>query len=196
MNKIKAFVRQILSNLSKLVLLLNLDTCSTGRGSRVNFWRIRPCKGGVFKVGEKSMVRADVVYEREGAVITIGDNTFIGRGLFTIADRLEIGDDVMISWNVTIVDHNSHSLKFSERSNDVRMNAFEGIKHWDCVKIAPVKIENKAWVGFGCSLLKGVTIGEGAIVGANSVVTKDVPPWTIVAGNPARVIREIPLNER
>lgn len=196
MNKIKAFVRNILATLARLALLRCLDICSSGTGSRVNFWRIRPCRGGVFKVGEKSMVRADIVYEREGAAVVIGDRTFIGRGLFTIAERLEIGDDVMISWNVTIVDHNSHSLKFSERCMDVEMNAFQDVKLWDTIKISPVKIKNKSWIGFGCSLLKGVTVGEGAVVGANSVVTKDVPPWTIVAGNPATVIREIPASER
>ena len=55
---------------------------------------------------------------------------------------------------------------------------------------------DKSWIGFNSILLKGITIGEGAIIGAGSVVTKDVPPWTIVAGNPAQIIREISLNER
>lgn len=71
-----------------------------------------------------------------------------------------------------------------------------GYKDWIHVKICPVKICNKVWIGFNSIILKGVTIGEGSIVGAGSVVTKDVPPWTIVAGNPARIIREIPENER
>ena len=60
----------------------------------------------------------------------------------------------------------------------------------------PIVIKDKAWIGFNSIILKGVTIGEGAIVGAGSVVTKDVPPYTIVAGNPARIVREIPENER
>jgi galactoside O-acetyltransferase len=52
-------------------------------------------------------------------------------------------------------------------------------------------IGNKAWLGFDSAILKGVRIGEGAVVGAKSVVTKDVEPWTVVAGNPARVIRTL-----
>lgn len=64
------------------------------------------------------------------------------------------------------------------------------------MNIAPVKISDKVWIGFNSIILKGVTIGEGAVVGAGSVVTKDVPAWTVVAGNPARIIREIPENER
>ena len=55
---------------------------------------------------------------------------------------------------------------------------------------------SKVWIGFNAIILKGVTIGEGAVVGAGSVVTKDVLPWTVVAGNPARLIREISENER
>ncbi|MBV8923397.1 DapH/DapD/GlmU-related protein, partial [Bradyrhizobium sp.] len=58
---------------------------------------------------------------------------------------------------------------------------------------APVVIADKVWIGFNASILKGVTIGEGAVVGACSVVTRDVPPFAVVAGNPARVIRTLPV---
>jgi acetyltransferase-like isoleucine patch superfamily enzyme len=61
---------------------------------------------------------------------------------------------------------------------------------------SPIIIEDDAWIGFNSIILKGVTIGKGSIVGAGSVVTKSVPPWTIVGGNPAKIIREIPENER
>lgn len=101
----------------------------------------------------------------------------------------------MIAWGCTVVDHNSHSLRWSERKDDV-VNWLEGKKDWTHVKCASVTIGNKAWIGFNSTILKGVTVGEGAIVAASSVVTRDVPPFTIVAGNPAKVVRELRADER
>jgi acetyltransferase-like isoleucine patch superfamily enzyme len=66
------------------------------------------------------------------------------------------------------------------------------LKNWDVVKMASIKIQDKVWLGMNVTVLKGVTIGEGSVVAAGSIVTKDVPPWTLVAGNPARVIKELP----
>ena len=65
-------------------------------------------------------------------------------------------------------------------------------KNWSTVNSKPIKICSNAWIGMNCHILKGVTVGEGAIVGAGSVVTKDVAPWTIVAGNPANYIKDAP----
>jgi acetyltransferase-like isoleucine patch superfamily enzyme len=145
-------------------------------------------------VDEYTHVDGVLVFERENASISIGKRVFMNGSLLA-AQRIDIGDDVLIAWGVTVVDHNSHSISFSQRSEDV-VNWRVGKKDWTHVKIAPVKIHSKAWIGFNSIILKGVTIGEGAVVGAGSVVTKDVPAWTVVAGNPARVIREIPENER
>ena len=101
----------------------------------------------------------------------------------------------MISWGVTVTDHNSHSLKFSERQSDV-LNWHKGKKDWSKVRIQNVVIDDKAWIGFNAILLKGIKIGEGAIVAAGSVVSKDVPAYTIVAGNPATLVQKLAEDER
>jgi galactoside O-acetyltransferase len=73
---------------------------------------------------------------------------------------------------------------------------YHGKKDWTHVEVKPVRICAKAWLGINVIVLKGVEIGEGAVVAAGSVVTKSVLPWTVVAGNPARVIRTIALEDR
>jgi acetyltransferase-like isoleucine patch superfamily enzyme len=106
------------------------------------------------------------------------------------AERITLGDDVVISWGVTIVDHNSHALDWEGRKSDV-LDWMKGRKDWANVKTEPVRIGDKAWIGFNASILKGVTIGEGAVVGAGAVVTRDVPDHAVVAGNPAKVLRTL-----
>jgi acetyltransferase-like isoleucine patch superfamily enzyme len=145
-------------------------------------------------VERDSQVDGVIICEREQVLIKIGKRTFMN-GTIIAAQEVNIGDDVLISWGVTIVDHNSHSVAFSERARDVQDWRL-GKKDWSNVKIAPVNISDKTWIGFNAIILKGVSIGEGAIIGAGSVVTKDVPAWTIAAGNPARIIRAIPEDER
>jgi len=158
-------------------------------------WRVRGNRTGSVIVGSDSIVKSHIYFEKPDAVVKIGHRSFIGRGVISVADQVLIGDDVMISWGVTIADHNSHSLKFSERSEDILSWKLKR-KNWQSVKVSRLKICDKSWIGFNSILLKGITVGEGAIVGAGSVVTKDVPPWTIVAGNPAKIVREIGIDER
>ena len=141
-------------------------------------------------IGAQSTVHAKLVGERSGSAISIGDRCFIGRSTIISASAVTIGDDVLISWGCFIVDHDSHSLDWERRKRDVlawRM----GNKDWTDVPVRSVVIGDKAWIGFNSIVLKGVSIGERAIVAAGSVVTRDVPAATVVAGNPARVIREI-----
>ena len=154
-------------------------------------------------IGENSMINGHYVIENPYGKISIGSRTFIGGGTFISIDKIDIGNDVMFSWGCTVADNNSHSVKWSDRENDVvdwmrgvNENTIGKYKNWACVGSSPVIIKDKAWIGFNTIILKGVTIGEGAIVGAGSVVTKDVPDWSIVAGNPAKVIKIIPENER
>ena len=162
--------------------------------SEFDLAKLRFKPGCLVMIDEQSQVSGALTFDRENASITIGKRVFMN-GSLIVAEKVDIGDDVLISWAVTIVDHNSHSISFSHRSEDV-VNWRVGKKDWEHVKIAPVTISSKVWIGFNSIIMKGVTLGEGAVVGAGSVVTKDVPAWTIVAGNPARVIREISENER
>ena len=168
---------------------------SIGSSSKVSFMKINAKQNCEFFVGANSMIESSIFFDKENSQVIIGDNTFIGASTIICAKSISIGNDVLISWGCTIVDHNSHSLHSSLRLNDVA-NWMKGYKNWEHVQITPITIQNKVWLGFNVIVLKGVTIGEGSIVGAGSVVTKDIPPYTIVAGNPARVIREIPIDER
>lgn len=127
----------------------------------------------------------------------ISDNVFIGRS--TVIDSVIsicIDSDVLISYECLISDSNNHSLSYSIRKKDLKDWRNNNQHDWSTTVSKPIRICKGAWIGARSIVLKGVTIGEGSVVGAGSVVTKDVPAWTIVAGNPARVIREIPENER
>ena len=154
----------------------------------------------ILKIGKECMVACDIIFEKDTGKVVIGDRTNIGNDTKIISiNSIEIGADVTISWGCTIYDHNSHSVYWNERKNDnIRClkdyiasgNSIKS-KEWNNVKSKAIKIEDKVWIGFDCVILKGVTIGEGAVVGARSVVTRDVPPYTVVAGNPARVVKRL-----
>lgn len=167
-----------------------------GERSQINRQKVRAKSGCSLDVGSDSIIEGSVVYDKEDSAVTIGSRTFIGGGsVLVCADQVDIGSDVLISWGCTIVDHNSHAIAWEHRKNDV-VEWAQKRKDWTHVATAPIEIHDKAWLGFNVIVLKGVVIGEGAIIGAGSVVTKSIPPYTIAAGNPAQVIREIPLNER
>jgi len=152
--------------------------------------------GCFISIGAASNIACTIVLERRSSSIRIGSRTHIGGGtLLDAACSIDIGDDVLIAFEVLMLDHDSHSLLFSERRNDVR-DWIIGKKDWTHVKAAPIHIADKAWVGARAIILEGIRIGEGAVVAAGSVVTKDVPAWTVVGGNPARVIRTLTNVER
>lgn len=146
-------------------------------------------------IGDDSMLHCHVVLETAGARVGIGARTFIGAGtVIDSADSIVIGDDVLISFGCLIFDHDSHPLQWEDRAQDVRLWR-ERQKDWSRVGKAPVVIGSRSWVGARSILLKGVTIGEGAVVGAGSVVTKHVPPYAVVGGAPARIIRRRDVDE-
>lgn len=176
--------------LIKSKLILKALGLRSGDGSAFTLSSVKTAQGGNLRCGNYSTIHCRFSFDRPDALIMIGSNCFIGRSHLVSANSILIGDDVIISWGVTIVDHNSHSLIWDHRKSDVSTWQRK-VKDWSNVRIAPVVIERRVWIGFNAIILKGVTIGEGAIVGAASVVTRDVPPYTVVAGNPARIIRKL-----
>jgi acetyltransferase-like isoleucine patch superfamily enzyme len=124
------------------------------------------------------------------AEVRVGRYSMLNGAWLGVDGSIVIGDYVLISWNVIIQD----SLRFAMDPAARRMQLEESSRsrQRDVVPIAPVQpvtIGDKVWIGFDVCILPGVTIGEAAVVGAKSVVTADLPPYCIAAGNPARVIR-------
>lgn len=112
----------------------------------------------------------------EGAKLSIGDHTYINRSAsIDCTQEITIGDYCAISDNVQILDSDFHPITYNGETSTMSK---------------PVHIGNHVWIGRSAIILKGVTISDGAIVGAGSVVTRDVPARCLVAGNPARVIKE------
>ena len=121
-----------------------------------------------------------------GTFVEIQKNAVVGRHCKIsshtfICEGVSIEDDVFIGHNVTFI--NDMYPRSTAAGGGLQTEA-----DW---KVVPTFIRKGASVGSSATILAGVTVGEGAIVGAGSVVTKDVAPWTIVAGNPAKVLRTI-----
>ena len=112
-----------------------------------------------------------------GMRIRIGNNSGIGANC-VVPDHVSIGDNVMMGPNCYFVTRN-HA--FSDTSLPMIKQGFSEGKS--------ITVGNDVWIGYGCIILPGVTIGNGAIIGAGAVVTKDVPPYAIVGGNPAKIIK-------
>lgn len=111
---------------------------------------------------------------RIGRRCKISSHTFICEGVI-------IEDEVFVGHNVTFIND------LYPRATNAE-GALQTEADWECV---PTRIKRGASIGSGATLLAGITVGEHALVGAGSVVTRDVPPWTVVAGNPARILRRL-----
>ncbi|MEO6490554.1 MAG: acyltransferase [Ferruginibacter sp.] len=143
-------------------------------------------------IGTDCNILGTIIVYSPFAKVIIGDRVYIGPGTMIICyDEVRIEDDVLISWDCTIMDTNAHSLVFKDRANDVLdWNLGHEQKNWTSVESKKILVKSKSWIGFKSIVLKGVTIGEGAIIGSGSVVTKSIDDYSIAAGNPAKFIKK------
>ncbi len=124
--------------------------------------------------------------------VSLGKYALVHGARIVCDDEIKIGDHALISWNVVLMDTYRAPLDPVERRKELEQIPKRKLRHIDAEQPArPIHIGANVWIGFDACVLPGVTIGEGSIVGARSVVTTDVEPYTIVAGNPARVIRHL-----
>lgn len=145
------------------------------------------------RIGNNVVIGGILASERfHPGQIIIGDDVYIGDAtLISCAERVEIGSHSLIAHGVQIFDNNSHPVEAEIRAIDYDIS--RGVRAGARAPIsrAPVTLGKNVWIGLNAVILRGVNIGEGAVVGAGSVVTKNVAPYTMVAGNPARAVRTI-----
>jgi len=126
--------------------------------------------------GTVNVGRGTRIYVNDGGQLQLGNRSYVNDcSTITCFKSIEIGSHCSISWNTNILDTNIHELAVDGKPRP---------------RSESISIGDHVWVGTGAIVLPGVTIGEGAVVAAGSVVKSDVPPATVVAGNPARVVRE------
>ncbi len=124
--------------------------------------------------------------------VRLGECALVTAAQIICDAEISIGDYALISWNVILMDTYRVPFDPVERRRELERAPFRLPRRVDAGASArPIHISSNVWIGFDACVLPGVTIGEGSIVGARSVVTEDVPPYTIVAGNPARFIRRL-----
>ena len=146
------------------------------------------------RAGRHCRIEGELFLFGHGGEIQIGDWCFIGQGTrIWSARRIDIGDRVLISHNCNVMDSLTHPIEAGKRHEQFKQIVKSGHPATIDLDERPVTIEDDAWIGAGATVLRGVRIGRGSVIGAASVVTQDVPPFSVVVGNPARVVRQLPV---
>ena len=170
-------------------------TCRLRPGARLmRTARIRNVRGSsdYIVIGANSVIRGELMTFGHGGEISIGEWCYVGEDTrIWSAASISIGNRVLISHSVNVFDNLTHPLDATARHQQVRQIFKRGHPVDISLDENPVKICDDAWIGAGAMILRGVTVGEGGVVAAGAVVTKDVLPYSIVAGNPAEFVRKL-----
>jgi acetyltransferase-like isoleucine patch superfamily enzyme len=176
------------------------DTAELDDGSYVEtsyaFMLDRSLPGHGVRVGRGTSTYGGTMFDvGPGGTVTIGRFCITNGTRFICDQEVTVGDYCLLGWNTVIMD--TRRAPFDPAA---RRAAMEGpsptpwrrfVAEAPAVAPAPVRIGHAVWVAFDCVIMPGVTIGDGVIVGARSVVVDDLEPWVVAAGNPARVIRKL-----
>ena len=180
--------------------LLFKPTCVSSKSTRfLSSARIRNIfyKNDSIIIGQKTIIAGELLTFRHGGNIKIGDWCYLGKNSrIWSSTSIEIGNRVLIAHGVNIFDSLTHPINKKARHNQFKAIFSSGHPSEISLDEKPITIEEDVWVGANAVILRGVHIGQGAIIGAGSVVTKDVPAHVIVAGNPAKIIRKLTANEK
>jgi acetyltransferase-like isoleucine patch superfamily enzyme len=144
------------------------------------------------KIGSGTHITGIIQVFKNCGTVTIGENCFLGDYSRIIsAENVQIGNRVQIAHMCSIMDNDVHSIDPDKRHKEFLSNVSNGqIDLFDIPK-KQIIIEDDVWIASHCIIMKGVKIGRGSVIGAGSVVTKNIPPSVIVHGNPAKIVREI-----
>jgi len=135
-------------------------------------------------------IKGCIVAERENTKITIGNHVGMSSPCLWAKQEINIGNYVNIGGDCIIMDSDAHNLDWKIRDSGIMFNTKETLDV-HTAKCAPINIQDHVLIGVRCIILKGVTIGEGSVIAAGSVVTKDIPKGVIAGGNPCKVIKNI-----
>lgn len=156
------------------------------------FYRSRQSPGVSYGRGASSYLGTMFDVGPNGRV-NIGEYALVHGARIICDSEIIIGDYALISWNVVLMDTYRLPAESAERRKELESLPNRCLRlPASLVAARPISIGRNVWIGFDSCILPGVSIGEGSVVGAKSVVTESVPPFTVVAGNPARFIRSLP----
>jgi acetyltransferase-like isoleucine patch superfamily enzyme len=143
-------------------------------------------------IGRCSSVCATILDVGPQGKITIGEYALVSSAYILCDIEVNIGAYSLIAWNAVLMDH--YRVRSGYRpSQNTAINMFAGhLSPAQMATFGPISLGRNTWIGLEACILPGISIGEGSIVGARSVVTADVPPFVLVAGNPACVVRQLP----
>jgi acetyltransferase-like isoleucine patch superfamily enzyme len=141
------------------------------------------------RLGDNVILWRTALSTEENGLIIIGDYSYITNASLVCSEKILIGKRVFIAGGVTVADSDFHPLSPAARLQDtIALSPIGNNKRRPNIESRPVVIQDDVWIGFNATILKGVNIGEGAVINPGAVVVEDVPPHTTVAGNPAKPI--------